>query len=145
MSSSRYSVCLTPDPTLRGLVSTSAILILLAGWFIIANLSALIMYRCCGAVAWFFLIAWQLSRARRGWERVEAIRVSQGPLVEVCDESGDWAGAELLDGSLVGARMAWLRFRLADRTVCVEPFRAASERCNKWRRLQVIWRHVGAN
>ena len=144
MSSSTYSVCLTPDPRLRRLIDRSGIAFALFGVILIWQLPQPLWMLLSGTVAWLAMYAWQIRRLRYGWRACRAIRALPGPTFEVQNRNGDWLPAELKSGSFVIGFVAWLRLSTNDSEEIVELLLRSRRRCNNWRRLQVIWRHIGA-
>ncbi|MEL7186825.1 MAG: hypothetical protein AAFN50_10410 [Pseudomonadota bacterium] len=145
MSSSTFSACLTPDPRLRRVIARSAVLFALIGVVLLWQLPYPGWVLWLATIGWLGSFARQLLRLRRGWSHCTAIRVLPGPVFEVRDTAGEWCVSELKSGSFLFARVAWLRLELADRDPLVELLLPAGRRCNNWRRLQVIWRHIGAS
>jgi len=54
------------------------------------------------------------------------------------------SGASIEAGSVVLWHFAWLRFRTENGRRHVELMRRKTAQNKDWRRLQVIWRHLGA-
>ncbi len=116
---------------------------------------------CCGLLALFTLpvgIAWKVlwlslwvaSGARdlwliaSGYKRCSRLRLHHDGNVQAWSPDGHCAAARLSAGSLVTTGFAWLRVELAGgRRLGLLVRRNASE-IKAWRRLQVIWRHLGA-
>lgn len=144
MSSSTYSACLTPDLRLRRLVVRSSILFAMLGVVLLWRLPYPSWQLVPAVGGWLCLFHWQLSRMRRGWAHCDVIRVLPGPLFEVQDRSGIWRATTLESGSFVIGRVAWLRLSIDEGDEIAELLLRSSRRCNNWRRLQVIWRHIGA-
>jgi hypothetical protein len=56
----------------------------------------------------------------------------------------EWVSGELLSGSIVHRRFAWIRVRSNCGLLITEFLRGDARASPEWRRLQVIWRHIGA-
>ena len=132
MSSNTYSACLTPDPWLR-------LVVLISGRLLIAASLVLVLTLPLAAVGRF-----ELQRLRRGQRYCQAIRIFSDGGVEILDPAGDWVPGRLLSGSLVLQTIGWLRLTTDDGMSLVETVRGDARECEQWRRLQVIWRHIGA-
>ena len=100
--------------------------------------------RAAGGLVWAIWAYWEISRLERGFGQCFEIRVHASGDVEIADDNGDWAPASLLPGSLVLRKLGWLRLQTTDGRTMVEPVRGDTSRGQDWRRLQVIWRHIGA-
>lgn len=144
MSSSTYSTCLTPDRQLRGLLRVSASLLGLLGVGII------VLSDLPGALQFVLLLFWgaeigrQRCVLRRSQWNCSVIRLSNDGTLRVKDRLGEWRLAELMPGSIVLRQIAWLRYRDHAGQTNVELLRGNSLECQQWRRLQVIWRFIGA-
>jgi hypothetical protein len=86
----------------------------------------------------------ELSGLRRGHSNCLAIRLHAGGAINICDRSRDWVPATLQRGSLVFTRLAWIRARSEDGQMYTELLSGDARASHEWRRLQVIWRHIGA-
>jgi hypothetical protein len=85
-----------------------------------------------------------VSALWRGYAASGALRIAAGGQVERQTPDGAWEPATLCAGSLVLARFAWLRIAAAGGRPYAELVSARSHASEDWRRLQVIWRHIGA-
>ena len=144
MSSSTYSACLIPDSRLRRVVYRSGIGFSALGIALIWYLPQAHETLLLATLVWIVLHTWQLRRLRLGWRNCRAIRVLPGPAFEVESRKGDWLPAEIKSGSFVIGRVAWLRLTTDEAAEIAELLLRSPRRCNNWRRLQVIWRHIGA-
>lgn len=97
-----------------------------------------------GIAAWGMLGAHDLWHIAFGYKRCERIRVHHDGRVQVWEPNGRCATATLGAGSVVTSGLAWLRIRLADGGHYRLLLRRKAAENNDWRRLQVIWRHLGA-
>lgn len=144
MSSSSYSATLTPDPWLRIVVLTTACLLQAAGIAIVLILPLATELRAFGLLLWVALSATELRRSKRGFDCCTCVRLRCDGSVDVRDRDDEWLSGSLSGGSLVLASHAWLRIRLEDGRRIDELLRGDARRSHDWRRLQVIWRHIGA-
>ena len=64
--------------------------------------------------------------------------------VQLHDRSGQWQAATIQSGTVVLPRLAWLRLKTANGRRYRELVCGKSSESEQWRRLQVIWRHLGA-
>jgi len=60
------------------------------------------------------------------------------------DADGNWHPARLLPGSMLLRRVGWIRWDDGCGRQYAELLRGRSRESDDWRRLQVIWRHIGA-
>lgn len=144
MSSNTYSTCLTPDPWLRIFVLTTGRVLGAAGLVILLTLDLEVAVRALGCLAWFALGQSELARVERGFASCSAIRLSSEGEIAVLNDDQEWRSGILETGSLVLRNFAWLRLRTADGDLIVELLRGDIRQSQEWRRLQVIWRHIGA-
>lgn len=96
------------------------------------------------SVVWLTLCAWELWQIRRGFLCCLRLRVSADGGIFMLDVDGEWQAAKLLPGSVVLRRVAWIRVATRQGLRVTEPFRGSCRESDEWRRLQVIWRHIGA-
>jgi hypothetical protein len=144
MSSNLYSATLTPDPWLRIVVLTSGRLLQAAGIAIVLTLPLAIEFRVLGLLLWVALSVAELRRCERAYDCCSCIRLRCDGSVEVRNGDDEWLPGSLATGSLVLASHGWLRIRLDDGSEIDELLRGDARRSHDWRRLQVIWRHIGA-
>jgi hypothetical protein len=145
VSSNAYSAHLTPDPWLRIIVLTSGRLLVAAGLVVTLTLDLDVVLRAVACCIWF-AIGWvELAQLERGMKVCKAVRLSSNGEIAVLDNEQQWRPAVLQTGSLVLQNLAWLRLRTANGDHFVELLRGNSRQSEEWRRLQVIWRHVGAS
>lgn len=144
MSSYTYSTELKPDPALRRLVVLSGVAATVIGLITIAVLSLPFIWRALAALVWLLLNGRDLSLIVKGYKRCRRIRIEHGGAVELLVPDGNWAPATLLAGSVVLRRIAWLRFETQDGRRFAELMCRKKAQNKEWRRLQVIWRHLGA-
>lgn len=145
MSSSAYSACLTADPKLRSIVINSGRLLGVVGLILILTLPIAMSLRIAACLLWALLSRWELRQFHRGYCSYLAIRISVGNEVRLLNQNQEWVAAQLLGGSVVLGSLAWLRLKTADGHQFAELLRGDRRQSRDWRKLQVIWRHIGAN
>ncbi len=116
----------------------------MCGALAVAALPAATPWKALGLVAWLAVGGRDLWLIASGYKQCARVRLHHDGNVQVFSDRGQSAAATLCAGSVVTAGFAWLRIELAGgRRLGLLVRRKASE--NKdWRRLQVIWRHLGA-
>ena len=144
MSSNAYFAELRPDPALRRLVLWSGAALGAAGLVACLYLPLPIPVRVLAGLAWAASSVHELARLRRAWRDCTALRVSADGSAAVCGADGGWRPAALPGGGIVLRRAAWIRLRTGAGPVWAEPLRGGCRKSPDWRRLQVVWRHVGA-
>lgn len=100
--------------------------------------------RAIAAPLWLLINLRQLVTIREGQRRCRRLRIEHDGRIRISAPDGCCMTATLRAGSLVLKRFAWLRFRSDDGRQFAEFVRRKSPRDEQWRRLQVIWRHLGA-
>ena len=143
MPSNAYFAELNPDPFLRRCVAWSGIVLVIAGIAAIDTLPLSRIARMAAALTWCLVCAWELWRIRAAWADCRALRVFGDGEIRVRGRGGEWVRARLLPGSLLLRRWAWIRIRREDGPVFAELLQGSCRIRHDWRRLQVIWRHVG--
>ena len=100
--------------------------------------------RATGCVVWACSAYLEIARLEAGFRRCIEIRLHASGEVEIADNDGEWSPARLLPGSLVLTTLGWLRLQTIDGQIILQPVRGDARKDHDWRRLQVIWRHIGA-
>jgi hypothetical protein len=144
VSSSTFSAELRPDPLLRRIVLGSGLLLYFACLLVIATLRLEIPARAMLALCWSAVILRQWLSYRRSYARNGILRIEPGGSIRCRQCDGSWQSLEILPGSVVTSRWAWLRLRAGRGPDYAELLRGESRQSEEWRRFQVIWRHVGA-
>lgn len=144
MSSTAYSAFIDVDNGLRRLTLALALALSAIGLLLIVMMSAGVLVRGVAAATWLLVCVRDLTRFRRGYRRYRRLSIDQDRRLHLLDVDGNWRPARILPGSIVLRRYAWLRIRDDEGTVFAEPVRGRCRRDPGWRRLQVLWRHVGA-
>jgi hypothetical protein len=107
-------------------------------------LNVSVAVRGAGCLAWLGLGYFELRRIAHGFDCCVALRIRPGGEIEVQNRDGEWVSGDLQSGSIVLRHFAWLRVRTHGGLQCAEFLRGDARSCPNWRRLQVIWRHIGA-
>lgn len=116
---------------MAALAGTLAILTLPLDWILRAPL----------ALIWL-LDGWrELGSLKRGAARLHGLRLDASGTVRGITPDGRIECLELLSGSLVLKRLAWLRLRFPDGLAYGEFLRGDPGHDPQWRRLGLIWRH----
>ena len=96
-----------------------------------------------GSGGWLFLCLREFLRLRRGFARCRRLRVMVGGGLLLLDADGNWQAARLLPGCVVLRQVAWIRCETEQGHHCAELVRGNCRDNEDWRRLQVIWPHIG--
>jgi len=102
------------------------------------------IWRAAGAMLWLLTSAQEVNVIAKGYKRCQHIRIEHNGDVQVWSPDGCCLQATLCAGSIVLPRFAWLRFRAENGQRFAELVRGKCPENKAWRRLQVIWRHLGA-
>ena len=145
MSSTTFSACLQVDPFLRRLVLATGIVFSMTGVFMILAMPYPVFLRLSAAVVWGYFAAHEIAMLRRAYGRYRVLELDNNEDIRLLDFDGNWHRARLLPGSVLLRRAGWLRVRDARGRVFGEPVRGSCRDGRAWRRLQLIWRHVGAH
>ena len=143
MSSSKYVADLPPDARLRRLVQLCGILFAMLGVRVLLSLPLHPAVTIPGAGAWRSFCAWEFILLRRGFVVSCRIRVMADGELRLLGPDGSWRSARLVTGTVVLRRYAWIRYRTEAGQYCAEFVRGSCRKSDDWRRLQVIWRHIG--
>ena len=144
MSSNAYSASLTPDPWLRIVVLTSGRLLIAAGLVLILTFDLDAAIRAVGCLVWVAAGRFELANLQRGYGHCHLIRFDSGGAVTVLNSEQEWIPATLQTGSVLLRNLGWLRLQSASGQYFLELVRGNARQSPDWRRLQVIWRHIGA-
>jgi hypothetical protein len=144
VSSHTYSTELTPDPILRRIVLLAGVVTTVLGIMIILTLPVQAAWRAVAAALWLAQNARGLHLIAQGNKRCQRIRIAHNGEVDIMIAGKFGTSARLVAGSIVMHGFAWLRFESEDGQRFAELLRGRSPQNKDWRRLQVIWRHLGA-
>jgi len=117
----------------------SAALAAIGGFALILHLPLGAALRALFAVLWIVHSVRELRLWSDGAARVARIRFNQKGDVRVTDNAGLAVPVELLGGTLVTRRMAWIRIRFADGRRYGELLRGNAVEDPQWHRFQLIW------
>ena len=144
MSSTEYSAEIKPDPRLRRLVAGSGALLGLVGILVILGLPAEWWIRLALSAAWLAASVREQRVLQRGWAACVALRFSASGEISLLEPDREWHPASLANGGILLRKLGWIRLKDRQGTVFSELLRGDDRASPDWRRLQVIWRHVGA-
>ena len=139
-----YSSEIDADPRLRRLVLISGWLALAAGAVICLSMPFAWEWRLAAGSLWVLVSERELRVMANGHRLYRGVRLDANGGAALLTRDGDWSPATLLAGSLVLPSLAWLRFKDQDGRQRVELIGCKCAENKAWRRLQVIWRHLGA-
>ena len=148
MSSTAYFAEIRPDALLRRIVLASGLALALAGLPLILILRVPLEIRIIGSIVWLGSAASELARLRRAWNSCQAMRFFADGTIEVLIPGQIWQPASLLPGGVLLRQLGWIRLSVTlptgQKLVLGEFLRGNGRESPDWRRLQVIWRHIGA-
>ena len=143
MSSSTFSTELIPDPAMRRLLIAAALAATLLGLLAIFSLPISDFLRASAGLVCLLVTGVELALISCAHKQYTRIRIHSDGAVELRDRDGDWQIATIANGSIVLQKMAWFRLKPANGGRYYELVRGNSRESEQWRRLQVIWRHLG--
>ena len=144
MSLAVFKTELDPSPALRKFVLLSAAVALLAGTAIIMHLPLSLTLRGVLCSVWILDCSNELKRLRRGSARIGRLQLDANGDIFATGPGGRSEYLELLSGSVVLSRVAWLRLRFPDGSVAGELLAGDPLRDPRWYRLQLIWQQSRA-
>lgn len=100
--------------------------------------------KLAGCGLWALMAGRELRQLRRAWRACLRLRVWPGGEVELLEADGQWYAASLESGSVLLQKTGWFRLRDRHGGRHGELLRGDPRSSPDWRRLQVIWQHVGA-
>jgi hypothetical protein len=142
-ASTSYFAEIRPDPRLRRLVLLTGGLSFMGGLALLPLVAVSGPLKGLLAISWVALCGFEGRALWRGYAGCRALRIAAGGHVERQAPDGSWQAARLCAGSVVLARVAWLRIAGPGERPFAELVGARSHPSEEWRRLQVIWRHIG--
>lgn len=140
MSSTKFACDLRVSRWLRRFLIAGAVLAWLTGGLLVLALPAPAPARAALALLLTASCWLEFRDQRRGMARIDRIRITCGGHIEGSGPGGERLPLELLAGSMLLSRSAWLRLKFPDGTVSGEWLQAGRGESEEWRRLQVIWR-----
>ena len=114
------------------------------GFLMILALPVAPLWRVFGAVLWLLASSREMLVIAKGHKRCQHIRIEHNGDMQITAPDGCCSPATLRAGSVVLSRIAWLRFESQNGQQFAELMRGKCRKNKDWRRLQVIWRHLGA-
>lgn len=114
------------------------------GLAMILALPVAFLWRVAGALLWLLSATREIRVIANGYKRCQRMRIEYNGDMQVTMPDGCCLPATLLAGSVVLRKIAWLRFEAQNGQQFAELIRGRSPQNKDWRRLQVIWRHLGA-
>jgi hypothetical protein len=139
MSSKRFVADLKPDPHLRNIVMLAGCAAALIGLVLLIRLPIPVPIRLTLIAVWAVLSLRQLDRQARGGQRTKSIRLEPGE-TSIIDRRGRQVPVQIMSGSVVLPRLAWLRLKFRDGLKFCELLRGDATQNEQWRRLQILWR-----
>jgi len=139
MPSKRFVAELKPDPLLRQVVMLAACAALLIGFMLLIHLPLPPWARLGLVMVWLVSQSREISRLARGAGRVREIRIGNAAAT-VVNRQGREEPVQIISGSVVLPRLAWLRLRLPDGLIFGELLRGDPVSNEQWRHLQILWR-----
>ena len=115
-----------------------------AGLVLVILLAVAIPVKGLLAITWIGLCGYEWLALWRGYATGGKLRIAAGGRVERQRGDGTWEPASLCAGSVVLPRIAWLRVVPQRGRPYAELVCSGNHGSEDWRRLQVIWRHIGA-
>lgn len=145
MSSPVYSTELRTEPLLRRIVLLTGLLFVITGLIVILMMPLAFGWRIAAGGSWVLFGLREVIIIRNAYAAYFRLRLDSAGKLELVITNGANKAATLLAGSVVLAGVAWLRIESADGLRCAELLRGNCRENKQWRRLQVIWRHFGAD
>ena len=125
-------------------VAISGRLLIAAGLALILVLAIDVMLRAAGCLVWVLVGRWELRQLEQGFDACKAIRIDSSGDAMILNSEENWVPARLLTGSVLLRRLAWIRLQDQSGRIFLELISGDARQSQDWRRLQVIWRHIGA-
>ena len=138
-SSAPFETTLKPDRRLRRWLRLCGGLAGVAGSAMIVALPVSAVLRSLLLVAWVVECTREWRALLRGGRRIRALRLDCEGRVTGVGADGRHEPLELLAGSMVLARFAWLRLRFTDGSRHGELIAGDAGTDPAWHRLQLIW------
>lgn len=112
---------------------------LLLGIVLLIRLPVSAWLRAALAALWLAACIWEIGRFSRSIQRIKSIRLGIGE-AEIINRRGRREPVQIMSGSVVLPRLAWLRLKCPDGLICGELLRGNPASNQHWRRLQILWR-----
>lgn len=140
VSSKGFETVLVPTVSLRRLLLASSACATLTGIGLIGSMPLRPALKTLFALLWVSRGLLEMVSQARGMSRMARLRMTAVGAVEALSAGGKAEPLELLPGSVVLSRVAWLRFRFSDGLQYGELLSGNARQDDGWRRLQVVWR-----
>jgi hypothetical protein len=124
---------------LRKFVMLAGAAALLAGIVLLIRLPVSVWLRAALTFVWLAACIAEIGGLSQSSQRIKAIRLGVG-VAEIINRQGRHESVQIMSGSVVLPRVAWLRLRCPDGLICGELLRGEPTSDQHWRRLQVLWR-----
>jgi hypothetical protein len=144
VSSDAYLTEIYPDARLRRVVLATGTLLAVAGVVLIAYLPFPLLVKMVGVLTWSVCVTWELTRLANAYAACRALRFSSEGDIAVQAHDLEWHTAAIASGGLLLRRVGWIRVTTGSGDTFGELVCGNCRLDRNWRRLHVIWRHVGA-
>jgi len=128
---------------MRRVLGASALLAYLLGIVTIFSLPIDARLQALGAVVWSLQGGVQWTFISSAHKRFRGVRIHGDGTAQLLDNGGEWHAATICKECIVLSTFAWLKLKPAQGGTYCELLRGDSRANKQWRRLQVIWRHLG--
>jgi hypothetical protein len=128
----------------RIVVLTSGRLLIAAGVTLILVLAIDVPLRALGCLIWVAIGCFELRRLQLGFDSCNGIRIDPNGEIAILNNDQEWVPGTLQTGSVLLRQLGWLRLQSSSGQIFLELIRGDARQSQDWRRLQVIWRHIGA-
>ena len=144
MSSTTFFTDLTPDAVAHTIVLATGAGALCCGALAVATLPIGTPAKGLAIAAWIAVGGRDLWLIASGNKQCRRIRLHYDGSIEAWSRDAHCAAARLGAGSIVLPTIAWLRIEFEGGGNVGVLLRRKAAQNKDWRRLQVIWRHLGA-
>lgn len=144
MSSTTYSTDLRPDARSRDIVLGTGAAACIGGLAALVPLPVDSASKLVAMAAWLAVGSRDLWLIAAGHKLCRRIELHHDGGVRITTPDGRCIVATLGSGSVVTRGFAWLRIGVPGGRQCRVLLRRKATNFKDWRRLQVIWRHLGA-
>jgi hypothetical protein len=111
---------------------------------VILQLPTDLWLRLATCVLWAATCTRELRLFWRGWAACRMLRFTAEGHIAILGADRVWRPAQRQSGSVLLGRVGWIRLRDHRGVVFGELLTGDGRASPDWRRLQVIWRHIGA-
>ena len=128
---------------MRRAVFVSGIAFGVLGCGLIASLPMKATWQVLTGIAWSASVLRELQLLHRAWTNCRRVRMSADGACAILGRDGEWRPGRLVSGGVLLARIGWLRLQASGGPVFAELVHGERRTNRDWRRLHVIWRHIG--